>query len=82
MQERRKDYPEELIRRTVHETLITLGFKVNEPFEVQADVAYLHKLRKGSEKISWAVKSSVVTVVISGILTVLWLGIKAALGKG
>lgn len=73
-----QSYQEDIIRHTVHETLTMLGFNLSNPTEVQADIAYLRKARKGSEQVAAMVKRTCVGAFCSGILWVLWEGIKAA----
>lgn len=61
-----------IIRETVRETLQGIGFNVDAPQEVQADLLYLHNIRKGSEEISGLIKRSVITVCIPAFLYIAW----------
>ncbi|MFO1242125.1 MAG: hypothetical protein U1E36_02850 [Rickettsiales bacterium] len=68
-----------LIRETVVETLAGLGFDTLHPNEMQADVLYLRKLRHGSEEARRIVVRSVLTLVVTSMLYMLWEGIRKKL---
>jgi len=79
MVEKERRNPEQLeivIQRTVHTTLTSLGFTIDDPNAVQRDMAYLRKARNGSEEVATWVKRSVIGVGVSGVLFALWNGIK------
>ena len=69
------------VREAVHETLIGLGFEMQSPAQLQADMHYLRGLRKGSEEVTRLVRHSVLTLAVSTALYLLWQAVKAALGK-
>ena len=66
----------EASRESVHETLTALGFDIHDPHEVQSDLLYLRRIRKGSEFVSQRVKASIITVLIPTFLYLLWEAIK------
>ncbi len=69
-------------RDIVRATLVELGLNVSDArgvTEAQADFAFLRRQRRASERVSLAVKAAAVTTFIGGLMTVLWLGVKAAL---
>lgn len=68
--------PEELVRRAVHETLASIGFDMREPLELQADMLYLRKIRKGSEDMSRVIRHSVLTLLATTMLYLLWDAVK------
>lgn len=68
-------------RETVHETLRGLGLNADEPHELQADMHYLRKIRRGSEFMSLRVKASLVAVVVPTALYLLWQAIRDSLYK-
>lgn len=74
---------EEKIRSIVHEavkeTLRGIGFNVDHPNEIQADLIYLNNIRTGSEEISRLVKKSVIAACIPAFLYILWEAIRHAL---
>lgn len=67
------------IREEMTDVLSNHGFDVQNPHEVQADMHYIRKQRKASEKIADWVKNSAIVVLITALLGVLWLGIKQAI---
>lgn len=71
-----------IIREAVQETLSGLGFNVNNLYEVQADMQYLHKLRRDSEDLSSRIRLSIITVTVPALLYLLWGAVKKAVGGG
>lgn len=65
-----------IVREAVFETLIGLGFDINEVHENQADMIYLRRLRKGSEDMAERIKGAVIAVSIPTILFMIWQTIK------
>lgn len=61
-----------IMREAVHETLRGLGFNTEHPHEIQADLIYLNKVRKGSEELSRLIKKSVITVAVPSVLYLAW----------
>ena len=74
-----EDSATHLVRQAVHETLSGLGFDMREPNQLQADMFYLRKMRKGSEDISKIVRHSVLTLLVSSGLYLLWEAVKTSL---
>lgn len=74
---------EEITRKIIHEavqeTLRGLGFNVEHPQEIQEDLLYLRKMRKGGEELSRLIKKTVVTVTIPGLLYLAWEVLKQAM---
>lgn len=74
---------EEITRKIVHEavqeTLRGLGFNTRSPHEMQADLIYLNKMRKGSEEMTRLVRKSIIAVAIPSMLYLLWEVLKQAL---
>lgn len=68
-----------LIRETVEETLAGLGFDTRQPTQTQADMFYLRKLRHGSEEARRIVSRSVLTLVATSLLYMLWEGLRKKL---
>ncbi len=66
---------EEVVRVSVHQTLKYLGFTVDDPHALQADMFYLRKKREGTdEALRWA-RRSVIATLIGASLYALWDGI-------
>lgn len=71
--------PEELVRKTVEETLCGLGFDMRNPNQLQADMLYLRRVRKGSEDMTRIVRHSILTLLASTGIYLLWEAVKNAL---
>ena len=65
-----------LIRETVHETLEALGMDVDDPLEVQQDLAWVRLARKGSESVKKKLVESTILTIISLGGYLLWQGFK------
>lgn len=61
-----------IIRNSVKETLVGLGFDAEYPREMQQDLSYLRKIRKGSEELSKKAKASLIAILVSSIAYILW----------
>ncbi len=61
-----------LVRDAVQETLLGLGFDMRHPGALQADMYYLRRLRKAGEDARSIVRRSVLTLMLSAILYLLW----------
>lgn len=68
-----------LIRETVSETLAGLGFDTANPTQTQADMLYLRKVRHGSDEARRIVSRSVLTLIATSLLYMLWEGVKGKL---
>lgn len=71
----------EIVRQTVQETLSGIGFEMQEPNKLQADMYYLRKLRNGSEDMMRVVRRSAITVGFTTALYLLWEAVKAVLPR-
>ena len=67
---------QEIIRRTVRETLGGLGFDMSEPNELQADMYYLRRIRRGSEEMGKTVRRAALTMMVTTGLYLLWEAVK------
>lgn len=65
-----------VIEETVMRTLEHIGFTVDSPNEIQADLIYMRKARQGAEEVHKWVRRTSVSVAISGALYSLWQGIR------
>ena len=70
-----------LMRQTVHETLMGLGFDMRDPNNLQADMHYLRKIRNGSEDVSNILRSSAITLSFTTALYLIWEAVKMILHK-
>lgn len=64
-------------------SLILTGFSMDtdEQKEVRSDFSYIRRLRRASEKIGNVGITAMITVLVGGFISALWLGFKAAVGK-
>ncbi|MGB1539347.1 MAG: hypothetical protein ACPG80_00145 [Rickettsiales bacterium] len=70
-----------LVQQTVCETLSGLGFNVDEPGKLQADMHYLRKMRNGSEDMMRVVRRSAITMLCTTSLFLIWEALKGMLHK-
>jgi len=68
-------------REAVHETLAGLGIHANDQKDIQADLFYLRKIRKGSEFVGMRAKASVIAILIPSILYLIWEAVKQTIHK-
>ena len=69
----------EIVEKTVEQTLAR-GLNSEEIYEAQKDFMYLREQRELHEKISVRVRFIIIGFIVTGAITLLLLGIKAALG--
>lgn len=70
-----------IMRETVHETLLGVGFNMSDPSQLQADMHYLRKLRNGSEDMTRVLQRSAITLGFTTGLFLLWEAFKSILNK-
>ena len=75
------DKDREIIREAVHATLKGIGFNMDDPTEIQADIHYLRKIRKGADSLMYSVRNTAVVVVLTALLYGVWETIKTAFAK-
>jgi hypothetical protein len=68
-----------IVHETVAETLSNIGFDTSAPSDIQADMYYLRRIRKGSEDMRGIVRRSLLTLAVSTSLFLLWEAIKHSL---
>lgn len=61
-----------IVEEAVKLTLINLGFRVDQPSEMQADAAWVRNMRTGSEETKRYIKGAFIGVVVPGLLYLLW----------
>lgn len=67
--------------KTLSSVLTAFGMDENDRVEIRADLTHLRQWRKSTETVKRAGWVTIVGVIVSGTLGVLWLGVKTALGK-
>lgn len=79
--ERAAQRTDDLVIKTISTILTSFGIDEDDRKEVRADFQHLRKWRKSVERVETVGWASAITVIVSGLLGMLWLGIKATLGK-
>jgi hypothetical protein len=72
---------EEIVQRTVEQTLIRLGVAVDDPIEVQKDFQHLRDWRVSMDQVRRKSFLTAVTIITTGMLGALWLGVKSYLNQ-
>lgn len=72
---------DEVVLKAVATILTSFGIEEDDRLELRADFVHLRKWRKSGEAIGDYGIKAVVTVLVTGFLGLIWLGIKVSLGK-
>jgi hypothetical protein len=80
-QRRHYDDIDAVILRTVATILTSFGIEEEDRKEIRADFVHLRKWRKSVEQAQTYTFKAILTVIATGILGALWMGLKAMLGK-
>lgn len=72
---------ERLVAESVRQTLIQLGISTLDPLEMQKDMQHLREWRKSMENVKSKAMITTLTILLSGILAAIWLGVKAMVVK-
>jgi hypothetical protein len=75
------EHIDDTVLKTVSAILTSFGIEEDERKEIRADFLYVRKLRKSTETITRVGWTAAITVIVTGFLGVLWLGIKTMLAK-
>ncbi|MCS3690966.1 hypothetical protein ABIF26_006473 [Bradyrhizobium elkanii] len=70
-----------VVETTVSNVLANLGLDAQDRKELQADLIHLRKWRKSVEQAQSYTFKAVITVIATGFVGAVWMGIKTALGK-
>lgn len=68
-------------RTLVRACLVELGIDVADPIEVQKDLAFLREHRLTSEKMGLVVKVTAISIFLTGIVSMIYVGVKTSLGN-
>ncbi len=74
-----QDAVEQSAAQGIKKVLISLGVDVENPLEVQKDLAFARKQREASEQITKFTKRTLIGLVIVGACSMLWTGFIDAL---
>jgi len=76
-----RDEVDAIVLRAVATTLTSFGIEEEDRRELRADLQHLRRWRKSVEQVQSYTFKAVVTVVVTGFLGAVWLGMKVILGK-
>ena len=77
----RRDDVDAIVLRAVATTLSSFGIEEEDRREVRADLQHLRRWRKSVEQAQSYTFKAVVTVIATGLVGAVWLGVKVVLGK-
>lgn len=70
-----------VVLRTITTLMTSFGLEEEDRRELQADFRHLRRWRKSIEQTQTFAFKTIITVIVTGVLGALWLGIKTMLGK-
>ncbi len=70
-----------IVLKAVASVLASLGIEDDDRKELRADFLHLRRWRKSVEQAQNYTFKAVITVVATGLMGAIWLGVKVALGK-
>lgn len=70
---------EEASRKVIQETLLALGINKDQPLELQKDMSFLRDWRTASDEVKKKSIMTIVGILITGALGILWLGLKVTI---
>ena len=76
-----RDDVDAIVLRAVATTLTSFGIEEDDRREVRADLQHLRRWRKSVEQAQSYTFKAVVTVIATGLVGAVWLGVKVVLGK-
>ena len=83
LQEQRRNEPniDAVALKTIATLLTSFGIEEDDRIELKADFSHLRRWRRATEQASSYTFKAVITVIATGFVGALWVGIKAILGK-
>jgi hypothetical protein len=70
-----------IVLRSIATALATFGIEEEDRRELRADFQHLRRWRRSVEQAQNYTFKAVITVIVTGLIGAIWLGIKVALGK-
>src|SRR4051794_14647144 len=67
--------------KTVSAILTSFGIEEDERKDIAEDFRYLRRWRLGAERVQGVGITAIVTLLVGGTVSALWLGVKALIGK-
>ena len=77
----RRDDVDAIVQRAVATTLTSFGIEEEDRRELRADLQHLRRWRKSVEQAQSYTFKAVITVIATGLMGAVWLGVKVVLGK-
>jgi len=71
-----RDEIRDIVRQSVHDTLVTLGVEHTDPIEMQKDFAHLRDLRTSSDSIKSKATTTLIGTFVLGIVGLLSVALK------
>ena len=65
--------------KAVNNVLLKLGINPEDWHETQQDMQHLRQQRKATEKVTLAVRVSLILTITSGLISLIWVGIQNTL---
>jgi hypothetical protein len=72
---------DEVILKTIATILTSFGIEEDDRRELRADFQHLRRWRKSVEQAQSYTFKAVITVIVTGLVGAVWLGVKVMLGK-
>jgi hypothetical protein len=72
---------DEVVLRTISTILTSFGIDEEDRTELRRDFDHLRRWRRASEQIERAGWKAIITVIVTGICGLIWLGIQTKFGK-
>jgi hypothetical protein len=82
--ERQRQHREDIdaiVLKAIATTLASFGIEEEDRKELRADFQHLRRWRKSVEQAQSYTFKAVITVIVTGVVGAVWLGVKAMLGK-
>jgi hypothetical protein len=73
-----KDQCEEIVANGVKSAFTQIGVDVSDPLAMQRDFQFVRSVRKASNHIKSTARATAIGVVVTAVLGLIWVGIKAA----
>jgi len=70
-----------IVSRTITTTLVSFGIEEEDRMELRADFQHLRRWRRSVEQAQSYTFKAAITVIVTGLLGAIWLGVKVLLGK-
>ncbi|XIA67964.1 hypothetical protein ACFIOY_37075 [Bradyrhizobium sp. TZ2] len=80
-QNRRHDDIDAVALKTVATALTSFGIEEEDRRELRTDLQHLRRWRRSVEQAQSYTFKAVITVIVTGFVVAVWLGIKATIGK-